>query len=167
MSRNPETTRWLLALQGYSDVPDGQARAIDYGLRTGPVFCMTLAAVGTVLASPGLLLALSGIAALGALLGSNAFDVFYNHGLRHALKGPRLPVYPAPRRFACAVAAAWLVVTAGLMLAGFVAAGSVMGWIMVAMAGVPVATGFCIPSFTFRVITKTLPVRRGVVENVS
>ncbi len=164
MSRNPDTTRWLLALQGYFDVPDDQVQAIDYGLRTGPLFCMALAAVGTALASPGLLLALSGIAALGALLGSNVFDGFYNHGLRHALKGPRLPVYPAPRRFACTVAAAWLVVTAGLMLAGFVTAGSVMGWIMVGMAAVPVATGFCIPSFTFRIITKTMPARGGAVK---
>jgi len=159
MSQNPETTRWLLALQGYTDVPDDQARAIDYGLRIGPAFCMTLAALGTTLASPALLLALSGIAALGAVLGSNAFDVFYNHGLRHALKGPRLPIYPAPRRSACAMAAVWLVVTAGLMLAGFVTAGSVMGWLMAATAAVPVVTGFCVPSFLFRVVTNTMPAR--------
>jgi len=163
MNHNNDSTRWLLALQGYSDVPDNQSRAIDYGLRTGPVFCMALAAVGTVLANPVLLLALSGIAALGALMGSNAFDVFYNYGLRHVFKGPRLPTYPAPRRFACAVAAAWLVVTAGLMLAGLATAGSVMGWLMVATAAVPVTTGFCVPSFIYRLVTKTMPERSKVV----
>jgi len=161
MSRKLEITRWLVELQGYADIPDDQLRAIDYGLRTGPFFCMTLAAIGTVVASPSLLLALSGIAGLGALLGSNAFDVFYNHGLRHALNGPELPVYPAPRRFACAVASAWLVVTAGLLLAGFATAGSVMGWLLVATAAVPVTTGFCVPSFTYRMITRTMPARRA------
>jgi hypothetical protein len=85
--------------------------------------------------------------------------VFYNHGLRHLLKGPRLPVYRAPRRFACALAAAWLLVTAGLMLAGAHTAGQVMGWLLVITAAVPVTTGFCVPSFIFRLITNTMPAR--------
>lgn len=159
MSRSIETTRWLVELQGFTGLPDNQLRAIDYGLRTGPLFCLALTAVGTWLASPALLLALSAIATLGALLGSNLFDVFYNHGLRYALNGPRLALYPAPRRFACALAGAWLVVTAGLMVAGYPVAGQVMGWIMVGMASVPVTTGFCIPSFTYRLIAKTMPAR--------
>ena len=161
MSNKIETTRWLVALQGYTDVQDKHLRAIDYGLRTGVVFCMVLTAVGTALGSPTLLLGLSAIAVLSAIVGSNPFDVFYNHGLRHALKGPQLPVYRAPRRFACAMAGAWLVVTAGLMIIGFSTAGQVMGWIMVGMASVPVTTGLCIPSLIFRLVTGTMPLRRA------
>jgi len=157
MSRNIETTRWLVELQGYHGLPDHELRAIDYGLRTSPLFCAVLAALGSTLGSPALLLVLAVIAALGAWLGSNAFDVFYNHGLRHALRGPRLPAYGVPRRFACAVATVWLVVTASLMLVGFATAGQVMGWVMVGIASVPVITGLCLPSLMFRLATGTLP----------
>ncbi len=159
MSRNIETTRWLVELQGFTGVPDRDLKAIDLGLRVGPVFCMLLAGIGTALASPVMLLALAPLAALGAILSGSPFDVFYNHGLRHALKGPRLPVYNAPRRFACGMASAWLMVTAGLMAGGYATAGQVMGWLLVATAAVPVTSGFCVPSFIFRLVTATLPVR--------
>lgn len=159
MSRNIETTRWLVELQGFTGVPDRDLKAIDLGLRVGPVFCMLLAGIGTALASPVMLLALVPLAALGAILSGSPFDVFYNHGLRHALKGPRLPVYSAPRRFACGMASTWLIVTAGLMAGGYATAGQVMGWLLVATAAVPVTTGFCVPSFIFRLVTGTMPVR--------
>jgi len=163
MSRTIETTRWLVELQGFTGIPDQDLKAIDLGLRVAPVFCMLLAGMSTVLASPAMLLALAPLAALGAILSGSPFDVFYNHGLRHVLKGPRLPVYQAPRRFACGLASVWLVVTAGLMIAGYATAGQVMGWLLVATAAVPVTTGFCVPSFTYRVITKTMPVRGKTV----
>jgi hypothetical protein len=159
MSRSIETTRWLVALQGFTDVPDRDLKAVDLGLRVGPVFCMLLAGIATVLASPTMLLILAPIASLGAVLSGSPFDVFYNHGLRHLLKGPRLPVYQAPRRFACALATAWLLVTAGLMLAGAHTAGQVMGWLLVATAAVPVITGFCVPSFIYRLVTRSMPAR--------
>jgi hypothetical protein len=159
MSRSIETTRWLVALQGFTDVPDRDLKAVDLGLRVGPVFCVLLAGIGTVLASPTLLLILAPFALAGALLSGSPFDVFYNHGLRYWLNGPRLPVYRAPRRFACALATAWLLVTAGLMLAGPAVAGQVMGWLLVVTAAVPVTTGFCVPSFMFRLTTRTMPAR--------
>jgi len=162
MSRAIETTRWLVELQGFTGVTDQDLKPIDLGLRVGPLFCMLLGGIATALASPVMLLALAPIAALGAILSGSPFDVFYNHGLRHVLKGPRLPVYQAPRRFACGLASVWLVVTAGLMLAGFATAGQVMGWLLVATAAVPVITGFCVPSFTYRMITGTMPARATV-----
>lgn len=165
MNSNTETTRWLVELQGFSGVPDRDLKSIDIGLRVGPVFCMLLAGIGTAFASPVMLLALVPLAALGAILSGSPFDVFYNHGLRHALNGPRLPVYQAPRRFACALASAWLIVTAGLMIAGYATAGQVMGWLLVATAAVPVTTGFCVPSFILRLVTGTIPARRLVVTD--
>lgn len=159
MSRSIDTTRWLVELQGFTNVPDRDLKAMDIGLRVGPVFCMLLAGIGTVLASPAMLLALAPLALLGAVLSGSPFDVFYNHGLRHVLAGPRLPVYRAPRRFACALATVWLLITAGLMLAGAHTAGQVMGWLLVITAAVPVITGFCVPSFTYRLATRTMPVR--------
>lgn len=159
MSHKSDTTRWLLELQGFTGIADRDLKPIDIGLRVGPVFCMLLAGIATAFASPVMLLALVPLAALGAILSGSPFDVFYNHGLRYALNGPRLPVYRAPRRFACGLAAAWLVVTAGLTYVGYATAGQVMGWLLVATAAVPVITGFCVPSFTYRVATGTMPVR--------
>lgn len=161
-SNTVESTRWLVALQGFTSVPDRDLKSIDLGLRVGPVFCMLLAGIATAFASPTMLLVLAPFALLGAVLSGSPFDVFYNYGLRYALNGPRLPVYRAPRRFACAVASLWLVVTAGLMLAGQAVAGQVMGWLLVVTAGVPVTTGFCVPSFFYRLVTRTMPVRATV-----
>jgi hypothetical protein len=120
---------------------------------------MVLAGTATWLQSPTLLLVLAPLAFLGVVLAGSPFDVFYNHGLRYLLNGPRLPVYSAPRRFACGMATAWLVATAGLMLAGYATAGQVMGWLLVFTAAVPVFTGFCVPSFIFRLATGTMPPR--------
>lgn len=161
MSRSIETTRWLVELQGFTGQEDGHLRAIDLGLRVGPVFCMVLAGIATALASPTMMLVLAPFAFLGAVLSGSPFDVFFNHGLRHVIDGPRLPVYQAPRRFACGLAAVWLLVTAGLLLAGYALAGQVMGWLLVITAAVPVTTGFCVPSFIFRLVTRTMPLRRG------
>jgi len=159
MAKNIDNTRWLVALQGFTDVPDEHLKSVDIGLRVGPVFCVVLAAIGTATASPTLLLALSGIAILGAVLSGNPFDVFYNRGLRYLLKGPRLPVYQAPRRFACAVASVWLLATVSLFYAGAAQASQIMGWIMVVVASIPVITGFCVPSYTYRLLTGSMPVR--------
>jgi len=166
MSRNLETTRWLVELQGFTGISDHDLKNVDLGLRVAPVFCMLLAGIATALASPTLLLGLIPLAALGAILSGSPFDVFYNHGLRYVLKGPRLPVYPAPRRFACGLAAVWLIATAGLMIAGYATAGQVMGWLLVATAAVPVVTGFCVPSFTYRIVTGTMPVRSKSTASV-
>lgn len=161
MSNNIDFTRWLVELQGFTGLADHDLKAVDVGLRVGPVFCMALAGIATVLASPTMMLVLVPLALLGAILSGSPFDVFYNHGLRHVLKGPRLPIYRGPRRFACGLAGVWLLVTAGLMLGGFALAGQVMGWLLVATAAVPVTTGFCVPSFIYRLVTRTIPLRRG------
>jgi hypothetical protein len=159
MYQNIQTTRWLVALQGFTDVREQHLKAIDIGLRVAPVFCMVLAGSATALASPTMMLVLAPFALLGAVLSGSPFDVFYNRGLRHWLKGPRLPVYQAPRRFACALASVWLLITAGLMYGGAGDAGQILGWTLVGVASVPVTTGFCVPSFLYRLVTGTIPAR--------
>jgi len=165
MISSNERTRWLLALQGYMDVPDDQLRPFDIGLRTAPLICAAWTAVATMLQSQELMLALSAIAALGVIFRTNIFDVIYNHGIRHRIAGAALPPYGSPRRFACGVASGWLLVTVVLLSNGHTLAGQVMGWVMVAIAGVPVVSGLCVPSLMFRLATGTLPPRAVVVRN--
>src|SRR5512135_3209663 len=98
--------------QGFCGLDEVTCARIDYPLRLSPAICMAWAAVGTALASPGVLWALAPFAALGAILPGHPFDVLYNHGLRHLFGMPRLPRYGARRRFACALATAMLVAAA-------------------------------------------------------
>ena len=119
-------------------------------LRLAPALCATVTAVGTALASPAILFALAGTAFLGALLPIHPFDLIYNYGLRFALGKRPLPPNGAPRRFACGIAAVWLVATAWLFLAGETTAGYALGTLFVLVAGLVSTTDICIPSIIFQ-----------------
>lgn len=150
MSAATQTIRKRIEAQGFCDLDDQTYAQLNYPLRLSPAICMAWAAVGTALASPGVLWALVPFAALGAILPGHPFDVLYNHGLRHLFGMPRLPRYGARRRFACALATAMLVAAAWAFQAGTPTLGAIFGWSLVAAAFVNVSTGFCIPSFIVR-----------------
>ena len=153
MSTKMEATRKLLELQGFYDVADNDLEQVDFGLRVSPAICLTLVAIATVLGSANMLWALLPLAIMGGTLSSHPFDVVYNHGLRHWIKGPRLPRYPAPRHFACLLASVFIVAEALSFQFGAALAGQVIGGVLTATALVPVATGFCVPSFLYRLVT--------------
>jgi hypothetical protein len=160
MSTTSSSTRWLVELQGFTGLDDDTVRRINYGLRFAPLVCLAVTAIGTALASGTVLWWLLPFAVAGAILPGHPFDVIYNHGLRHLTGGARIPRYPLPRRFACALASVWLIATASCFDHGALLAGQILGWGLVAAAFVNVSTGFCIPSFVFRAIGGTLPARR-------
>src|SRR6185436_2934639 len=91
-------------------------------------------------------------AVLGAMLPGHPFDVLYTYGFRYLVRGPRLPRYPLPRRFACLLAAMILAGAAMGFQSGNLVLGHSLGWFLVAAAGVNVLTGFCIPSFIYGLI---------------
>jgi len=153
MKNRNSSIRRLVELQGFYGVADEDLRAVDIGLRTAPIFCSLLAAMGTVTGNANIFWALLPFALAGVVLNGNPFDVVYNHGLRYWLKGPRLPRYPLPRRFACGFAAMFVVATALSLQNGWLLAGQIMGGSLAVAASVPVITGFCIPSFLLRLVT--------------
>jgi hypothetical protein len=161
MNRILPSTRWLVELQGFTGLDDDTVRRVDYGLRFSPLVCLSVTAIGTALASGTVLWWLLPFAVAGAVLPGHPFDVLYNHGLRYLTGGARIPRYPLPRRFACALASLWLIATASCFDHGAVLAGQILGWGLVAAAFVNVSTGFCVPSFIFRAVTGTLPARRA------
>jgi hypothetical protein len=91
-------------------------------------------------------------AILGAILPGHPFDVIYNYGLRHVFHTPLLPRYPTRRHFACFVATIMLVAAALGFQYGMPMVGYVVGWSLVAAAFVNVSTGFCVPSFIYRLV---------------
>jgi hypothetical protein len=143
------TVRKRIEAQGFTGLSDTTLSGINYGLRLAPALCMVWAAVGTALASPAVLWSLLPLALLGAILPGHPFDILFNFGLRRLWDAPRLPRYPKPRRFACALASLMLFAAALSFQRGWTTAGYLIGGSLAAAAAVNVTTGFCIPSFLY------------------
>ena len=152
MSDMSPTVRDRMEAQGFLGLDDRTIKQVNYWLRLSPAICMIWAAIGTALQSATVLWALAPFALLGAVLPGHPFDLLYTHGLRHVTGGPRLPRYPLPRRFACMLATIMVAAAAWCFQGGFLLAGQIVGWSLVAAAFMNVSTGFCIPSFVYGLI---------------
>ena len=146
MSNISMVMRERIEAQGFCGLDDGFLSQINYPLRLAPAICLVWTATGTALASPAILLALVPFALMGALLPGHPFDVVYNLGLRHILKGPALPPYGMRRRLACVAAS--IVLSASALSFGFDA--RTLGYIFGAMVTMGtltnVITGICPPA---------------------
>ncbi|MEX2246728.1 MAG: DUF4395 family protein [Dehalococcoidia bacterium] len=146
------TLRHRLDVQGYTCADDATLARTQLWLRLSPALCATIAAAGTALASPAILWGLMIFAALGAVLTFHPFDLLYNAGIRHLVRGPKLSPNGAPRRFACAVAAVWLLATGALFAADATVAGYLLGGALVAVAALITVSHICIPSLIYRAL---------------
>jgi hypothetical protein len=145
-------TRRRLEIQGFTDVDETILNQTSSWLKFAFALCTILAAIGTVLASPVILFCLAPIAALGAIFTVHPFDLIYNYGIRHITKTSPLPKRGAPNRFACGLAAIWLIVTALMFLDGNFTIGYILGGSLT-IVGLLVGTiDFCIPSIIYRSI---------------
>jgi len=136
-----------LRMQGFTD--ETWIAEVAPWLRLAPALCATFAAIGTAAASPLILYALAATAFLGAVLPFHPFDLLYNFGIRFLIAKRPLPPNGAPRRFACGIAALWLIATGGLFAVGQFAAAYVLGTMFVAVAGLVATTDICIPSMIY------------------
>lgn len=141
-----------LDAQGYVNVDRQTLREVEPWLRWSPVFCAIIMATGTALASPPILWGLAVAAALGAVLPSHPFDYVYNFGVRRLTRTPPLPPNGAPRRFACGMAAVWLVATGAAFAADLTILGYVLGGMLTTVAALVGTTHFCIPSLIYALI---------------
>jgi hypothetical protein len=146
------TLRHRLDIQGYSCESDATLARTQLWLRMSPALCAAIAGVGTALASPPILWGLMVFAALGAALPFHPFDLIYNLGIRRITGAAELPRNGAPRRFACEMAAVWLLVTGGLFYADLDTAGYVLGGALVAVAALITVSHICIPSLVYRAL---------------
>ena len=143
------TTRKRIEAQGYVGLSDSDLAEVGPWLRLAPAICMVWAAIATFYQSEVALMILVPFAALGAILRGHPFETIYNHGIRHIIGTQRLPPAQAPRRFACAVATIYLIVTIIAFHNGFPFVGYFFGFSLVAAAAFPTFTDFCIPSFIY------------------
>lgn len=143
-------TRKRLHIQGFDTIPDEHLAEVGPWLRFAFALCATLAAAGTIAASPALLLALAVIAAWAAASRVHPFDRVYNGLVRRFTGTRRLPPRGAPSRFACGFGAVWLVATAWAFAAGYALAGYVLGGTLTAVALLVSTTDICVPSMIYR-----------------
>lgn len=139
-------------MQGYACPRTPEFEALVPWLRFSPALCSFVGAVGTATASGPLLTGLAAVAALGALSPVHPFDRLYNRVVRRFTGTDPLPPNGAPRRFACAVAAVWLLVTATAFRRGSRRAGYGLGAAFVATSGLVATTHVCIPSMVYRTV---------------
>ena len=144
-----DSTRSRLEAQGYVGVGERTLADIQFGLRFSPALCGVGVTIGTVLASPTVLLVMLATAAVGAATPRHPFDWLYNLGIRHLLGKPAIPRNAAPRRFSCAVASVWLAATIVTFAVGWVVPGYVLGAAMAGMAGFVAVTHMCLPSLVY------------------
>jgi hypothetical protein len=146
------TTMRRLHVQGFAD--DALLAEVSPWLRLSPALCAIFAGLGTATASPTVLFALAGTALLGAVIPFHPFDLIYNYGIRFLVGKRALPSNGAPRRFACGIAAVWLVATALFFVGGQAIAGYALGALFVVVAGLVSTTDICIPSLMYHLFRR-------------
>jgi hypothetical protein len=145
-------TRRRLDIQGFDTVEERALAEVAPWLRLAFGLCALLAAVGTALASPIILLTLVPLAALAAAHPVHPFDLIYNHGIRRLTRTGPLPKRGAPSRFACGLGAVWLVATAWAFSAGHTILGYALGAAITAVAVLVSTTDICVPSMIYRLL---------------
>lgn len=141
-----------LEIQGFVNIDKELLAETARWLRLAFGLCTILAATGTFMASPAILLILAPIAALGAAFPVHPFDLFYNLGIRRWTGTRPLPRRGAPSRFACGLGSAWLIATATLFMAGMSSGGYILGGLLVAVGTLVSTMDICLPSMIYRLL---------------
>jgi hypothetical protein len=139
-----ESTRQKLVAQGF-ELSDDEIAKFNYWLRLAPTVCMLWVTTGLIFGSTVLIASLIPVGLLCFAFARHPFDLIYNFGLRYLTGGEKLPIYGAPRRFVCLMAALMLSSIAVSFILGFFAVGYTIGISMAAMLLLNVVTGNCGP----------------------
>jgi hypothetical protein len=145
-------TRRLLDIQGFDGVDAEELAPVAPWLRMAFALCALLGALGTVLASPTILLALVLLAAVAAASPVHPFDLIYNHGIRYLTRTAPLPRRGLPTRVGCGMGAVFVLVTAWAFWAGHPVVGYTLGSALTLVVLLAATTDVCIPSMIYRSI---------------
>lgn len=143
-------SRNCLTMQGYGSLGDEERRSLWLGLRFAPALCFAGIALGVVLASPVLLLAMAATAAVGGFLTpKHPFDYVYDIAVRPSLGGSGVPPSPPPRRFACQMATPWVTAIAIAFLVDLTALAWILAVPLLIAAATVTLTNWCLPSLVY------------------
>jgi hypothetical protein len=143
-------SRSCLTMQGYGALSEEERKSLWLGIRFAPALCFAGIALGAVLASPVLLLAMAVTAFVGGFLTpKHPFDYLYDVILRPLLGGPNVPASPPPRRFACQMATPWIAAIAVAFLADLAIVAWVLAVPLLVVAATVATTNWCLPSLMY------------------
>jgi hypothetical protein len=145
-------TRHFLDIQGFDTVDSQELASVAPWLRLTFGLCGLLGAIGTLMASPTILLVLALIAAIAAASPVHPFDLIYNYGIRHLTGTGPLPKRGLPTRFGCGMGAVMVLVTAWAFSTGHHVAGYTLGGALTLVVLLVSTTDICIPSLIYRLI---------------
>jgi Domain of unknown function (DUF4395) len=140
--------KWL-NVQGYGHYPDKALAEFRYGIRFAYALCGKMVLLGLLRHNLVLLTSAAAIAFFGALFRRHPFDYVYNYLLRFLIRKRPLPQRTVQGRFACGLAAICLSVTVCLTYNNYVAAGYLLGTMVLASATLVSMTDICIPSLIY------------------
>ena len=145
---------------GYEVSEQEKARLV-LPLRFKPA--VTLLLVGVALAGgwPWVLVAVGVTGLLGVAVPRLSWlDQVWNHGVRYLFRAPALGADPGPRRLACGLAELFVLGSGIAFLLGALVTGWVLASLVLLVAGVVVATGFCVAAWAYLVLARRLTERR-------
>lgn len=146
------TIRRRLEAQGFRNLDEATLAELAPWLRWSTALGTIFMAVGTALRSPLILWGLAATTLVGVVLPFHPFDLLYNYAVRRVTRTRPLPRHGPQRRFACALAVAWLVATGWAFYTGAVVLGLVLGTSLTAVAALVSVTHFCIPSTLYNAL---------------
>ena len=146
------TTQRRLDVQGFGDVDKATLAEVAPWLRMAFGLSTLIAGVGTMFTSSLILWSLVPIAAFAAIFPFHPFDLIYNHGIRYIRGSGPLPKRRAQSRFACGIAAIWLVAIAWAFQSGAIILGYILGGSLVGVGALVSTTDICIPSIIYNAL---------------
>ena len=156
MARVTSEVRSLVEMQGYVGLPDDTIAHIFRWLRVAPGLCVAWTAVGLWTGSAAVIAALVPVAAAGAIGRWHPCDRVYNLTVRRWRGTEPIPPAGAPRRFACALVTAGLVVVGLCLASGAISTGRRFGMAWLLFPAIETATGFCVPSWCVRRVANAM-----------
>lgn len=136
-----------MLVQGWRD--DAHLHEIAPWARLAPAVCMIVILAGVWIGTSKLFWMLVPLALMGAVSGRHPIDVIYSEIVAPIFGTRPLPRCGAPRRFACTVAAVWLMATALAFQNGPSLLGGTLAGVMAAATFLTAALDLCLPCYAF------------------
>jgi hypothetical protein len=128
---------------------DAHLHEIAPSARFAPAVCMLVILTGVWIGTSTLFWILVPLALIGAASGRHPIDVIYSEIVAPIINTRPLPRCGAPRRFACTVAAVWLMATAIAFANGPSLLGGTLAGLMAACMFLTATLDVCLPCYTF------------------
>ena len=136
-----------MVVQGWRD--DAHLHEIAPWARLAPAVCTLVILTGVWIGTSTLFWILVPLALMGAFSGRHPIDMIYSEIIAPIVGTRPLPRCGAPRRFACTVAAVWLMATAISFSSGPTLLGGTLAGVMAAGMFLTASLDICLPCYAF------------------